>query len=425
MSRCAGVAALLLLAECSSSPSAVEAVSIPDVAGSGASPPSQNPQAKKPSQPFDIWYRHELRPGEQMWLLGVDRTNDIAYLRSSIDTPAAFEIVAVHHGEQPVRVMRWVADPKNAGGLVAGDAFQPLDGSFEADLARYGSMVDDMGAWASRPWIWPPHVAASPTHLAYKAAPPGAFYGDWLMLADRDGKNPRRLGRSTRAAYAPVFSNDQDLVAFYACTGSSPCQYALHVADIHGNETRIDAVKDPEAPLFSRGGRHIVTTAHPQDGRGCLMRVESANLANVETLKCFDQTSRARFALDPTGKIALVYGDGEAKASVVDVTTGKTVRDVKQSIGSLPIVSPDGWILSQAGTLELIRTDRDEAHVFPVSSLLTLSDDWHEGRTMATRFSAAGSVELVEIDLAKLLSLRDGTDLDPLLDKALAKASAK
>ncbi|NUP08074.1 MAG: hypothetical protein HOW73_18665 [Polyangiaceae bacterium] len=98
--------------------------------------------------------------------------------------------------------------------------------------------------------------------------------------------------------------------------------------------------------------------------------------------------------------------------------TGKTLRILKQPVEALPTISPDGCIVDDLGSrLRLIRTDRDEARSYPVASSLQFTDEWQDGRVMITRRNGT-TLQLVEVDFARLVALPDGMDLEPMLDAA-------
>src|SRR5439155_14646382 len=109
---------------------------------------------------------------------------------------------------------------------------------------RLADMVRASGPWHTHSSTWVPRVAAAGdgAHILFSALSKEPGEGATLMVADRHGRWPVRVG-SLLASHDPVMSHDGLHVAFRGCSGT-PCRGSLWVAALDAPESPIEVPID-------------------------------------------------------------------------------------------------------------------------------------------------------------------------------------
>jgi hypothetical protein len=312
IARALGVAALVLgVTGCPLEPSAPAGRPPPPPAALPTVPPAPPPVALAPLGPLRVLYRDDWHGSVQ--LIGIDAATHRAFLRMESDEPKRLAIDTVDY-ESGKRLERWEATPVNASATVRRyPVFRPLTGTFEQDLVRYAGILAAAGPWHTRGRSNRPTVAigAPGGPILYGAQPTDQSDGDWLFLADKDGRMPQRIDRGLKASYAPVFSPDGRRVAWKGCV-ASPCGYAVFITKVGGAPERVNQLVDPGMPVWSGDGNAVFVVARAGPGaarRGqgpCLFRIPVAATWETKPVRCMPGLSEVEFVQDPGGRTGVL-----------------------------------------------------------------------------------------------------------------------
>jgi hypothetical protein len=224
----------------------------------------------------------------------------------------------------------WRATPARADAILDRfPTFRPLSGSFEEDLVRFAALVRQTGPWSLRARALTPSVASPDDgrFILHEAPPDDGKDGDWLILRDAQGHNPRRLDVGLRASYNPQLSPDGARVAWRACSPKhappgANCGYVLALASL-GPEptppTLIPAAADPTPPVWSADGASLwVVDEAPR--KACLLRVPTAPPHKPAPVACAEGLRDLHFQQDPTGVVGLLAGwEGDPQAPTLSL----------------------------------------------------------------------------------------------------------
>lgn len=274
-------------------------------------PPAPPPAALAPLGPLRVLYRDDWHGSVQ--LIGIDASTHRAFLRMESDEPKRLIIDTIDY-EAGKRLERWEATAANAGATVRRyPVFRPLSGTFEQDLVRYAGILAAAGPWHTRGRSNRPTVAigAPGGPILYGAQPSDQTDGDWLLLADKDGRGSQRIDRGLKASYGPVFSPDGQRVTWKGCV-ASPCGYAVFIAKVGSNPERVNQLVDPGMPVWSGDGSavYVVARAGPgatRRGQGpCLFRIPVAASWEAKPVRCTPGMSDVDFVQDPSGRTGVL-----------------------------------------------------------------------------------------------------------------------
>ena len=194
------------------------------------------------------------------------------------------------------RLERWEATPEQANKIVnTYPRFDALEHSFERDLVRYAALLRKSGPWSHRSATPPLGVYPSPdgAHILYTTPPNDHSEGDWLMLADAQGKALRRYDPHVASSYRVSISPDSGLVAWmggsprYARSGQV-VGYVLHLGDWRGAVRAIPAIRDVlRKPLWSQDSQTIYALGHRDARTQCLYALPS-DARSPDALYCHE-----------------------------------------------------------------------------------------------------------------------------------------
>lgn len=234
----------------------------------------------------------------------------------------AFALVNLSSGDL---IEQWEASSTRASSMIAGyPGFRGMQGGFEEDLAKYASWLARVGPWTHHETT-PPfgvHVSPDGEHIIYSQQPDDGRDGDWLMLADADGKRLRRFDDGLRASYNANFSPDGEHVAWmggsrdYARPGKQ-VGYVLRVASVTGKMWDVPQVRDEiRTPIWSRDGSRVWAIGKRGRNERCLFSVELSTRA-VDALHCFDGLLDPMLSPDGNRMLLMLSPDGGSEAREV------------------------------------------------------------------------------------------------------------
>lgn len=299
--------------------------------------PEPSPRAPKPGE-LRVIATLDTSPQAKVELLGVDPKAGHAQLlitQSGEPSTWTLQTYALGSGEQ---LEAWRATDPNAAALVGTyPRFNPISDTFEADLARYAAALRASGSWSVRSATAPHGVFASPdgAHIIYTVQAQGQGDGDWLMIADGQGKNPKRFDPNLTASYRVNYAPDSSKVAWL---GGSPryarqgqiVGYVLHISDHQGNVQAVPQVRDAlRTPLWSSDSKTIFALGHQDARTQCLFAVE-ADTGKADALFC--HLGQLDMIINPKNDRILLllhpWGDDETTTStiaLIDPAQGKAI----------------------------------------------------------------------------------------------------
>lgn len=219
----------------------------------------------------------------QVDLLGIDAATRQVHVNVKIEgEPSTWHIDTYELGAG-ARSARWSASADNASKLVGTyPRFMPVSTTFEEDLAKYAELLRRSGAWSYRTATPPHNVFVSPDGAAiiYGTQAQGSGDGDWLMIADAQGKGAQRFDTGLTASYRVNVSPDSKHIAWM---GGSPrfakpgqiVGYVLHLGDPQGNINAITAVRDVlRTPLWSSTSKTLFVLGSGKKREQCLFAID-------------------------------------------------------------------------------------------------------------------------------------------------------
>lgn len=259
------------------------------------------------------------------FLVGVGKQEALVRLEQGGKSPRlAFAMIDLGKG---ALVEQWEAKPSRASSMIAGyPGFRGMRDGFDEDLAKYSDWLVRVGPWAHREATPPFGVHVSPTgeHIIYSQQPEDGRDGDWLMLADANGRKVSRFDDGLRASYNANFSPDGQTVAWmggsrdYAKPGKQ-VGYVLRIAFVTGKMWDVPQIRDEiRTPFWSTDGAKVWAIGRRSRRDRCLYSAEIAT-RHVEALYCFDGAIDPM--ISPDGKQMLLMlspeGGGDSREVVV------------------------------------------------------------------------------------------------------------
>ena len=335
------------------------------------------------------------------WLQGVDRAHGKAYVThdSNITDRFAVETIdlssrssTLETATSPSAQSRW---------------FHPMTNDAERSLAAYATMVEHTGPFVTRARDYAgPHMTVSARLVAYEAPT------DRLVVANRDGSNPRRIAPQLDAAYHPMISSDGARIAFTGCTiqqGHMPlCPYRLYVGPVVGPHIAVPGIDDPEPPVFSPDARFVYAASH-----GCAYRVDAQTGASSRLLCTTLGTTSLRESDD--GRTGVLFGRtraGTLEVHVLDLPSGAE-RHVWTLADHVSVELGSDRILALAGGPDVLVVDLDTGRQHTIvrraAGTVWLSGQWRDGHTLYAlehdvRASAPAAFRILEIDARQELA---------------------
>ncbi len=283
--------------------------------------PAPKPTAQTPVV-RDVLYKAQW-PGWDIRLLGIDPEKGRAFLWQSARQPNIALVLDTIDYRNGKRLERWSAAPKNADRIMRGyPVFRRWNDSLETDLVRFSTIIKATGPWSTRARALSPNMAVDPAgNILYGAPPTDGRDGDWLFVADAQGKNPRRLDTGAiRASYKPTISPDGRRVAWRACStkharAGNNCSYFLALTTLQptAKPQILPAIPKPSWPVWSPDSNTVYTVSTTRN-KACLFAVNLApkngktSKTTPQKLHCKSNLRDARFLQDNQGKRGVFLG---------------------------------------------------------------------------------------------------------------------
>jgi hypothetical protein len=216
-------------------------------------------------------------------------------------------------------------------------------------------------------------LAASPSAISFDA-------GDWLYVADTDGRVRRRM--FDEAAYDPRFSPDGKWLFFRRATGHDRvlARYEMFVSP--------SDLSAPPRPIAGTAGMHDRFVIHP-DGKtafalasqpgaeACFVSLGLKPPFATKKLACVDGAGErvVESAISPKGKWAALSthrrSDGAWHLRVVSLATGKVARDEPSLPGLVLRAVSDSGLVVESGLLgaRVLDAASTSVHALPPDDL--------------------------------------------------------